>query len=81
MRCEDASGINNVDYWRFILIYRFFRIGNSVEDYFYKIISIDTISIDTISIDTISIDTISIDTLSIDTISIDTISIDTLSID
>ena len=61
MRFNEASGIKNVDYWRFIFIYRFFRIGNSVEIYFDKIISIDTISIDTISIDTIFIDSISID--------------------
>ena len=46
MRFDEASGIKNVDYWRFILIYRFFGIGNSVEIYFDKIISIDTISID-----------------------------------
>ena len=26
MRCEDASGIKNVDYWRFILIYRFLEL-------------------------------------------------------
>ena len=41
MRFEEASGIKNVDYWRFILIYRFFRNGNSVEIYFDEIISID----------------------------------------
>ena len=51
MRFNEASGIKNVDYWRFILIYRFFRIGNSVEIYFDKIISIDTIFINIISID------------------------------
>ena len=73
MRFDEASGIKNVDYWRFMLIYRFLRVGNSVEDYFDKIISNDTISNDTISVDTISVDTISIDTISIDTISIDSI--------
>ena len=46
MRLNEASGIKKVDYWRFILIYRFFKIGNSIETHFNKIISIDTISID-----------------------------------
>ena len=51
MRFDEARGIKNVDYWRFILIYRFFEFGDSVETYFNKIISIDTIFINSISID------------------------------
>ena len=50
MRFDEASGIKNVDSWRFLRIYRFFRIKNSFEIYFDKIISIDTISIDSNSI-------------------------------
>ena len=81
MRFDEGSGIKNVDYWRFIIIYRFLRIGNSVEIYFYKVLLwilfllvffyIDNISIDTTFIDTISTETISIDSISIDNISID----------
>ena len=51
MKFDEARGIKNVDYWRFLFIYRFFRNGNSVEIYFDKIISIDTIFINSISID------------------------------
>ena len=51
MRFDEASGIKNLDYWMFIIIYRFFDIGDSVEIYFDKIIFIDTFFIDSISID------------------------------
>ena len=51
MRFDEGSGIKNVDYWRFIIIYRFFGIEDSVGIYFNKIISIDTIFIHSISID------------------------------
>ena len=51
MRFDEASGINNVDYWRFILIHGFLKIRDSVEIRFNATISIDTISFYSISID------------------------------
>ena len=46
MRCDEASGIKNVDYWRFILNYGLFGIEDSVEIYFNKTIFIDFFSTD-----------------------------------